>query len=463
MKSLSRSDNDVDYSIHMQRPGTAVSLFSSGGIGDLALRAAGYEILVSNELLEERHSLFKYNFPEAESLTGDIWSMVDRIESAVRRRLEGQPLNLLYATPPCQGMSKNGRGKLLSEVRAGRKPPLDERNRLIVPTMELASRLRPEVLLFENVPEMADTIVVDGNGEAVQIVELIRRTLGPEYVGGAATVEFADYGVPQRRQRLITIFSRTECMRRWWESERSFLPAPTHSQAGRDGTRRWVSVREAIGSLPPLDAATRVAAKSSLPFHRVPLLDAVKYWWVCNTKPERSAFDNQCVSCGWDRNPTHIAGRDASGVNRASTLTPLYCERCGKMLPRPSVERAGQPSIMRGFTSAYKRMSFDRPASALTRNLSYACSDNKLHPEQHRVLSLHEAFELHTISRYDYEWKRRDGRRVSDKTIREVIGESVPPAGLQCILEHLNRVHRGSFPAVRDAGFLFAAQPVGMS
>ena len=38
---------------------TALSLFSSGGIGDLALRQAGLEIVVSNEILEERHAVYR--------------------------------------------------------------------------------------------------------------------------------------------------------------------------------------------------------------------------------------------------------------------------------------------------------------------------------------------------------------------------------------------------------------------
>jgi DNA (cytosine-5)-methyltransferase 1 len=101
---------------------------------------------------------------------------------------------------------------------------------------------------------------------------------------------------------------------------------------------------------------------------------------------------------------------------------------------------------MRGFTSAYKRMSYDKPASALTRNLSYACSDNKLHPEQNRVLSLFEAFRLHTVDRYPYQWQRPDGRRVNDKTIREIIGESIPPAGFQIIVEHLRGIYLGTSP-----------------
>ena len=92
---------------------------------------------------------------------------------------------------------------------------------------------------------------------------------------------------------------------------------------------------------------------------------------------------------------------------------------------------------MSGFTSAYKRMRGDLPASALTRNLSYACSDQKLHPREHRVLSLHEAFILHTVDGYNFDWRRDDNKTLSDKTIREIIGESIPPKGLEAIFKHL--------------------------
>ena len=39
---------------------------------------------------------------------------------------------------------------------------------------------------------------------------------------------------------------------------------------------------------------------------------------------------------------------------------------------------------MKGYTSAYRRMKWDYPANTLTTNLSYACSDNKLHPRRNR-------------------------------------------------------------------------------
>ena len=445
---------------------TAISLFSSGGIGDLALRRAEFSILVSNEIRADRHAVFSFNFPEAHSITADIWDAVDELEQHTRRRMGPHGLTLLYATPPCQGMSKNGRGKLLSAIRAGRKPRFDERNRLIVPTMELARRLQPEIVLLENVPEMKDTVILGEEGEPKGILDFVSEALGPEYMGGAEVVEFANYGVPQRRQRLITVFSRNDRMKDWWSGQRSFMPRETHTEGALPGTRPWVTVRDAIGDVRPLDARCIESAASDIPFHRVPLLDEMKYWWVANTPPERSAFDNQCVECGFTGNPTHLARRDRNGINRASRSTPVHCERCGELLPRPSVERDGRRQLMRGYTSAYKRMAYDKPASTLTRNLSYACSDNKLHPEQNRCLSLHEAFRVHSLDQYEYEWQRADGRPVRDGTIRDIIGESIPPAGFQAIVDHLRDIREGTACGERSSVgglWAFVGEPAAAS
>jgi len=291
------------------------------------------------------------------------------------------------------------------------------------------------------------------------IVDYVARELGAEYSGRAEVVEFADYGVPQCRRRLITVFSRDLRMREWFNATGTFLPPRTHAEVPASDEKPWVTVRDVIGGLPKLDARDKASATSNLRYHRVPLLDKMKYWWVSNTPRERSAFDNQCVECGFQGNPSHVARRNERGINQASCDTPLECIRCGAMLPRPSTVTGSTRRIMRGFTSAYKRMAYDRPSSALTRNLSYACSDNKLHPEQNRVLSLYEAFRLHTIDQFNYEWKQVSGRPVSDKTIREIIGESIPPAGFKVILDHLVSVYRGkrSLTPWIHAGPLFAA------
>lgn len=411
-----------------------ISLFSSGGIGDLALRANDIHVLVANELLPERAAVFRANYPNTQMIAGDINDRLPEIVQATRQALNGRPLDVLFATPPCQGMSKNGRGKLLAETRLGRRADHDPRNQLIIPTIKIIQELNPEFVFFENVPEMQQTsILVDGN--EMNILEYMTRSL-PGYVGRWQVAEFADYGVPQRRQRLISIFTRNAPLSSRLRADSLFLPPATHSVDGRAGTQPWVTLRDAISTLPPLDARDTVLAQDKhLPFHRVPVLDSEKYWWVSNTPEGKSAFDNQCPHCHHTGNRTH-GSKKTNGINQSNKDTPLYCEQCGERLPRPCVREGETYRIMRGYISAYKRMSWDAPASALTRNLSFACSDNKLHPDQNRVLSLHEAFILHTINLYGYRWTKADGK-LSDKTIREIIGESVPPKGLEYILKYL--------------------------
>lgn len=203
--------------------------------------------------------------------------------------------------------------------------------------------------------------------------------------------------------------------------------------------KKWISVDDAIRHLDPLDAKSKAASQGFNEFHKVPVLDEDKYFWVSHTPEGAGAFDNQCVNpqCLFKDNPTHSTSKGKEGINRSSKETPIRCLNCDELLPRPWVKENGHHRLMSGFTSAYKRMRGDQPASALTRNLSYACSDQKLHPRQNRVLSLWEAFIIHTIAAYDYEWKSHDGKKVSDKTIREVIGESIPPKGLEIIATHL--------------------------
>ena len=62
----------------------------------------------------------------------------------------------------------------------------------------------------------------------------------------------------------------------------------------------------------------------------------------------------------------------------------------------------------------------------MTQNFIYEASDNKIHPEQNRVLSIYEATILQTIDRYEYNFSI-DGKPISTARIAEVIGESVPP------------------------------------
>ena len=365
----------------------AVSLFSSSGIGDLGLQANDIDTVIANELLPQRMQLFLHNHHETKGFCGDIWKMKDEIVSYYKDTFETSPF-LLIATPPCQGMSSNGMGTILNNLKKGIRPQFDPRNRLIIPAIEIIKKLQPEWVILENVPNMTNTVIEDGEG-VINIIDFVFRELGDAYVGKPYVVNVADYGVPQNRQRLITILTRTEKGKKHFKKYATFLPAPTHSEKPTLFTHQWLTVRDAIGNLPPISSRKGCNVCQSNPLHKVPLLDDVKLSWVTNTPEGQTAMNNQCInpSCMYQGNALHGARHNSEGVNKANTDTPLYCEKCGALLPRPyTIDKAtGEKRIMKGFVSAYKRMSWDKPASTLTQNFQlpsghtfFLCLSNSL-------------------------------------------------------------------------------------
>lgn len=419
----------------------AISLFACGGVGDLGMRAAGMEVLVANEIDKSRAEIFKTNYPESEMIVGDVWEHTDLIVKTALHKNNYLPLDIVLATPPCQGMSKNGRGKLLSLIRNGERPEIDQRNRLIIPTIDIFKKSGAHTLIMENVPEMASTFISNPkiDGELINIIDYIKEELGAEFYYDIKVVDFANYGVPQNRSRLISVFTKKDSLKKEISEKGTIFPEETHD---RDGLlkKKWVSVRDSISHTPPLDAKNKITSKcEDIPYHRVPTLDENKYLWVSNTPALKSAFDNQCMNpdCLFSENPVHGSKSNENGINRSNSDTPIRCIKCNSILPRPWVFDGNDYRIMKGYTSAYKRMDWDKPSGTLTLNLSYACSDKKIHPSQNRVLSLYEAMILHTIDKYEFSLLRADGKKVSDKLVRELIGESIPPYGMQVIAEYI--------------------------
>lgn len=406
-----------------------VSLFSSAGIGELGLRANGVEVVVSNEIDARRHALYRHNYPTTECISRDIRLSTGAIIARAKERLNGDECFMVYATPPCQGMSTNGIGKLLNGVRSGERSAVDERNRLVIPALDVIEELHPRWVLFENVPGMKNTIIADANDRPVNVSDYIAKRLGPAYTGAAQVVACNKYGIPQLRRRLITLFTRDKGGASYFNrSGFTFFPeAEQHTPR---------TLREAISELPPLEAVSGLNARPEFhPLHCVPVMNAEKHWWLTNTPEGDTAFNNQCVNpaCGFTGNARHVDVKNA-GMWKSSITTPIVCEKCGELLPRPSLidKKTLTRRLLKGFHSAYRRMKWDEPAPTLTQNFRYEASDNKVHPSQTRVLSIYEALVLQTIADYDYDF-RLDGDYPPPAFLAEIIGESVPPKLIEVI------------------------------
>jgi len=419
----------------------AVSLFSSAGLGELGLRSNGIEILAASEIRKDRAKLYEENFPEARMFNGDIWETKGAVVEFVKRNLDGKELFLVYATPPCQGMSTNGVGKLNAEARVGRKSGDDPRNRLIIPALDVICELRPKWVLFENVSGMQTTIIdVNGRGRLMSVIDYITERLGPEYVGRAEVVSCSDYGIPQIRKRLITLLTRdTDGIGYFHSCGDTFFPA--------DEKMEVVTLRDAIGRMPPLDGKSgKESRKDFHPLHYVNCLAEEKYWWVDYTPEGETAYNNQCAnpSCGFDGNPRHVDKKE-EGRWKSNKTTPINCQECGELLPRPTMfdSETGGRRLISGFHSAYRRMPWDQPARTLTRNFPFEASDNKIHPDQNRVLSVYEALVIQTITEFDYLWTI-GGRPVTKSLIAQAIGESVPPKLIDYIVRKMCQVFHGN-------------------
>lgn len=129
-------------------------------------------------------------------------------------------------------MSKNGRGKLLNGIREGKKSEIDERNLLIISTIEIFIASDADTLIMENVPEMGKTYIPHPykHGELINILDFIQESLGRNFLRCIRIIEFADYGVPQCRQRLISIFTKNEKLKSYLQFSGNLFPPPTHTK-----------------------------------------------------------------------------------------------------------------------------------------------------------------------------------------------------------------------------------------
>lgn len=411
------ADPVARFVMRTRRPGaskglTAVSLFSGGGLSDAGYLAAGYRLVVQAELEPKRAEIGKSNFPSAEWVIGDVRRKVNDVVSAYKRN-ETRQLDLLVATPPCQGLSSSNPSRGKRATRDAQKNA--KKNALLLRIIQVARKLKPRAIVAENVRQIL-THAVYWNGTKRTVVDVLKREL-PEYDFWHMTIDVADYGVPQSRTRAVIVgIRRTEkCVAALRKAQVAPIPAPTHCDGGGDNYKPWVTVRQWCEArrYPTLDAVSIEKATSKDPLHCVPWYEVERYRLIADIPKHsgRSAYDNDtCPNCN----------RRVAASDRAK------CSRCGGVLwNRPIVRGRGRPRLIKGFLSSYRRMRSDRPASTITTNSSHVGSDWKIHPYENRVLSARECADLQTVPRW-YNWRvALKGRQRY--LVRTLIGEALPP------------------------------------
>lgn len=289
---------------------TAIDLFSGCGGLSRGLKDAGYRVLAAVEIAHRACETYRLNHSDVALLTEDI----RKVSAAKLLRATGLKkgqLDLLAGCPPCQGFST-------LRARNGQAAAEDPRNDLIDEFARLALALRPKMIMMENVPALA---------RYEKFIDFIERLSANGYQVVCKVLDVSEYGVPQRRKRLILSASRVGPPR---------LASKTTART---------TVRDAIGYLLP-------AGESGDALHDIP------------SKP-RSA-----------RVQAMIEAIPKNGGSRHSLPDPLKLE-CH--------------SRTSGFNDVYGRMRWEDVSPTITSGCNNPSKGRFIHPQENRPITLREA------------------------------------------------------------------------
>jgi DNA (cytosine-5)-methyltransferase 1 len=171
---------------------TVISLFAGCGGSSLGYSMAGYRELLAVEWDDHAVETFKLNFPGVPIWHGDIAGL--SVEECLRiAGLKSGELDVLDASPPCQGFSTAGKRKMD-----------DGRNQLFREYVRLLRGLQPKVLVMEKVSGM-----VKGKMKLI-FAEIMRELKASGYKVSARLMNAMYFGVPQPRERMIFIGIRED-------------------------------------------------------------------------------------------------------------------------------------------------------------------------------------------------------------------------------------------------------------
>ena len=352
--------------------GTVIDLFCGAGGLSAGFEQAGFTVLAGNDVMASAGATFEATHAHAKFLHGEIqkFSASDFLNAAGLKKGE---LHCLIGGPPCQAFS----------VYNHRRGLEDDRAHLFREYMRIVEGLYPAWVVLENVTG----ILSAGGGEAVEAIHAEFEKLG--YHIEMRVLKAEEYGVPQERRRVIFLGNRLQQPIKW--------PVPTHG-ASEDGLLPFVSIRDAIGDLPPLENGER---GDGAPYALAPQSD---------------------FQLGLRGNRTNVTCHSAPKLGRINIERMMHIPPGGSWRDIPfELLPTGMKRAKRSdHTKRYGRMTWE----GLSCTVLTKCDVHwgaYIHPEQHRSITVREAARLQSFPD-DFEFS---GSRTEQYV---QVGNAVPPA-----------------------------------
>lgn len=178
----------------------AISLFSGAGGDTLGLEHAGFDVVAFSE--NNKHAIQSHNnrFPSSKLLHFNGNTDITKLPDSVFEEYQGH-VDLIFAGFPCQGFS-----------HAGKKKMDDSRNELVYEFVRATRIIQPKVIIGENVSGLLSRKGIDPNTNTVRpVIDIINDLFWNIGYSLSWSIHDAyEYGVPQKRKRLIIIGRRGE-------------------------------------------------------------------------------------------------------------------------------------------------------------------------------------------------------------------------------------------------------------
>lgn len=394
--NIDRMYEGVQYNAHIalkefiyMSKNTYISLFSSAGVGCYGFKMSDFDCIATLELIERRLNIQRYNSKckyESGYICGDItksdiktklydeivfWKLKEKIND----------IDVVIATPPCQGMSVANHKKSKNEII---------RNSLVIESINIIKNIMPKFFVFENVPAFMKTICTDNDKIDKSIENAIQCNLGERYKYISKVLNFKNYGSNSSRTRTLVIGVRNDIAS--FCSPFDFFPDYNEEH----------TLREVIGDLMSLNEPYEFDPNDIYHFFRN--YDQSMRGWISCLKEGESAFDNP-----------NIENRPHQVIN-------------GEIVE--NVRKNGDK---------YTRQFWDKVGPCIHTRNDQLASQNTIHPKDDRVFSIRELMRLMSIPE-TFNWTNKSIEELNklnhkDKisflkkeeiNIRQSIGEAVP-------------------------------------
>jgi DNA (cytosine-5)-methyltransferase 1 len=354
--------------------------FFSGAMGlDLGIERAGFEVILSCEVDKFCRQTIMANKPDI-ALIGDIRDYTPELIRQTAGLKDDEEIDVIIGGPPCQAFSTAGK----------RKGFEDERGNVFLTYIEHIIALQPKFAVIENVRGLLSsplslkndnpkgfgyppaTPEEDKGGALMHIIEKLQNA---GYGVSFNLYNAANFGTPQKRERVVIICSR----------DGATLPylVPTHSENGDYGLPKWRTFKEAVDGLENINHEHLNFPEKRIKYYK--LLKPGQYW---KHLPEN-----------------------------------LQLEALGK-----SYYAGG------GKTGFFRRLGWDEPSPTLVTHPAMPATD-LAHPEENRPLSIQE---YKRVQEFPDGWIITGNLTERYKQVGNAVPSSLGYAIGKLLLDHMN-------------------------